>query len=257
MSFALLQAQPQLVPAMQPPQGVPVSPIILSQTPLITPQPSTVSHQGGTVTLNVFPPPSGTVREDVLRAYSEYPELFLLADKLSRGEELNEVDRAWLRELAKASGWDVDDVGDELRNLWADPSSRVDKYWELFNKYYEEARRHYDNNDYSQAAEKLWGAITALIKLHAALKGMPIAEWRHGNLYNYVYNNIEKENRQIFIKLLKDGEPLHRYFYEVDVDSETFRGFWNDAINSLETAKNVVLSLMARRGHPHLSRKTS
>jgi hypothetical protein len=197
------------------------------------------------------------VREDVLRAYSEYPELFLLADKLSRGEELNEVDRAWLRELAKASGWDVDDVGDELRNLWADPSSRVDKYWELFNKYYEEALKHYDNNDYPQAAEKLWGAITALIKLHAALKGMPIIEWDHGKLYDYVYNNIEKENRQIFIKLLKDGAPLHTYFYEIHVNPETFRGFWNDAINSLEAAKSVVLSLMARRGHPHPSRKTS
>jgi len=170
---------------------------------------------------------------------------------------LSEVDKAWLRELAKASGWDVDDVGDELRNLWVDPSSRVDKYWELFNKYYEEARRHYDNNDYPQAAEKLWGAITALIKLHAALKGVPIIEWRHGVLYNYVYKNIEKENREIFSNLLETGEPLHRYFYEVDVDPETFRDMWNKAINRLETAKNVVLSLMARRGYPHPSRKTS
>jgi len=186
---------------------------------------------------------------NIPKVYSEYPELLLLTDKLSRGEELNEVDRAWLRELAKASGWDVDDVGDELRNLWADPSSRVDKYWELFNKYYEEARRHYDNNDYPQAAEKLWGAITALIKLHAALKGMTIAEWSHGNLYNYVYNNIEKENRQIFSNLLETGEPLHIYSCELALEPETFRSLWDDAINHLETAKNVMLSLMACRGY--------
>ena len=195
----------------------------------------------GEVTSGVFLHSSGTVRENIFKVYSEYPELLSLAGKLSHGEELNEVDRAWLRELAKASGWDVDDVSDELRNLWADPSSRADKYRELFNKYYDEARRHYNSKDYPQAAEKLWGAITALVKLHAALKGVPIAEWRHGDLYNYVYNNVEEENRQVFKDLLKAGEPLHRYFYEGDVDPKTFEGLWNDAVKLLEIAKEKTL----------------
>ncbi|MFP3156841.1 MAG: PaREP1 family protein [Caldivirga sp.] len=248
MNLAQLQAQPQPAPAMQPPQGAPAQPITPPQTILTTPQPSLISNQAGTVTLNVFPPPSGTVGEDVFEVYSEYPELLLLAGKLSRGEELNEVDRVWLKELAKVSGWDVDDVGDELRNLWANPSSRVNKYWELFNKYYKEAHSHYNNKDYPQAAEKLWGAITALIKLHAALKGVPIIEWSHGGLYNYVSNNVEKENKQAFIDLLGAGEPLHRYFYELHLEPKAFEDVWNNAINRLETTKNIVLSLMARRG---------
>jgi flagellar biosynthesis chaperone FliJ len=224
---------------MQPLQGAPALPITLPQPSLIAPQPSTVGNQGVTFYVS-----SGAVRENIFKiykVYSEYPELLSLAGKLSHGEELNEVDRAWLRELAKASGWDVDDVSDELRNLWADPSSRADKYHKLFNKYYEEARRHYNSKDYPQAAEKLWGAITALIKLHAALKGVPISQWHHGDLYIYVYNNVEKENRQVFSDLLKAGEPLHRYFYEEDVDPKTFEGLWNDAVKLLEIAKEKTL----------------
>ena len=62
---------------------------------------------------------------------------------------------------------------------------------ELFQKYYSEAHRLLEQGDYTQAAEKLWGAATALIKLHAALRGVFIAAWSHGKLYNYVTHNVE------------------------------------------------------------------
>jgi len=62
-------------------------------------------------------------------------------------------------------------VVDDLRNVWRDPSERVDKYRSMFEEYYKEALELV-NKDPRQAAEKLWGAITALVKLHAALKGV-------------------------------------------------------------------------------------
>ncbi len=73
----------------------------------------------------------------------------------------------------------------------ANPSKRAEKYMELFQKYYSEAHRLLKQGDYTQATEKLWGAATALIKLHAALRGVFIAAWSHGKLYNYVTHNVE------------------------------------------------------------------
>jgi hypothetical protein len=51
-----------------------------------------------------------------------------------------------------------------------DPSEKVDKYRELFERHYCEALETV-NKDPQQVAEKLWGSITALIKLYAVLKG--------------------------------------------------------------------------------------
>jgi len=48
------------------------------------------------------------------------------------------------------------------------------RYRMLFEKYLEEAKRRKEAGDTEQAGEKLWGAITALIKLYAAKKGVPI-----------------------------------------------------------------------------------
>ena len=107
----------------------------------------------------------GTV-EDLEELRREYPEVVSLATKLASGVQLCKSDI--LREVAEAIGWDEDDAADELKNLAANPSKRVERYMELFQKY-SEARRLLEQGDYSQAAEKLWEAATALIKLHAAL----------------------------------------------------------------------------------------
>lgn len=102
--------------------------------------------------------------------FHEPPEVVSLAVKLSAGEPPNERDKLTLRELVSATGWRADDVEEELRSLWVDPSDRVGRCRELFESYYREALEAV-NGDSRQAAEKLWGSITALIKLHAALRG--------------------------------------------------------------------------------------
>jgi hypothetical protein len=167
----------------------------------------------------------------------EYPEVVSLAAKLSSGGQLSEYDASILREVAEAMGWDGDDAADELRNLAANPSERVEKYAELFQKYYSEARRLLERGDHPQAAEKLWGAATALIKLHAALRGIFVAAWSHGKLYNYVTHNVEEQHRQAFRDMLKAGEVMHRYFYERDLDPATFKEHWEDAVEHIELCK--------------------
>jgi hypothetical protein len=160
---------------------------------LKTPSVSYVAGSGSTVASpQIYIPAKaehkGTV-EDLEELYCEYPEVVSLATKLASGMQLYKSDI--LREVTEAMGWDEDDAAEELKNLATNPFKRVEKYMELFQKYYSKACRLLERGDYTQAAEKLWGAATALIKLHAALRGIFTAAWSHGKLYNYVTHNVE------------------------------------------------------------------
>jgi hypothetical protein len=186
----------------------------------------------------------GAITESLKSLY-EFPELFALVGKLVEEKPLDETDEANLRELAGATGWSVDDVVDDLRNGWGDPLGRVDRYREMFERYYREALELVDR-DARQAAEKLWGAVTALVKLHASLKRVFVAGWDHGKLYNYVTRNVEEKHRELFYDLLMTGRELHRYFYEGDLDRDTFINFWTGAFKLLEEAKEVVYRLYAK-----------
>jgi len=174
-----------------------------------------------------------------------FPELFPLVEKLIEEKPLDETDEANLRELVGATGWSVDDVVDDLRNGWVDPLGRVDRYREMFERYFSEALELVDRDSW-QAAGRLWGAVTALVKLHASLKGAFVAGWDHGGLYNYVTRNVEEEHRELFYGLLMTGRELHRYFYEGDLDEDTFTYFWKRAVKLLGEAREVVYRLYAK-----------
>ena len=210
---------------------------------LETPSVSYVAGSGSTVaSAQIYIPAKaeqkGTV-EGLEELRREYPEVVSLATKLASGMQLYKSDILILREVAEAMGWDEDDVAEELKNLATNPSKRVEKYMELFQKYYSEAHRLLEQEDYSKAAEKLWGAATALIKLHAALRGIFTAPWSYGKLYNYVTHDVE--HRQAFRDMLKAAEVMHRYFYERDLDPATFKEHWEDAVRHIEKVKDIVL----------------
>jgi hypothetical protein len=76
-----------------------------------------------------------------VRLLYELPEVASLALKLSSRMPLSEGDERVLLGLAQASGWNIDDVREELGNLWVDPSEKVDKYRELFERYYRKPLR--------------------------------------------------------------------------------------------------------------------
>jgi predicted hydrocarbon binding protein len=166
----------------------------------------------------------------------EFPEIASLAIKLSSGESLSEHDKFLLKELSEFTGWSIDEIIEELKRIDADSSERAKKYREFFEKLYKEAVELVEK-DTVQAAEKLWGAIVALIKIHASIKGV-FVEWTHDKLYNYVTRNVEEKHRKLFRDLLKAGEPLH--FYEKGIDYETFKDCWKDAVELVEKVKELV-----------------
>jgi len=170
----------------------------------------------------------------------EWPEVAELVSKLVRGAGLSEIDKQWIKELADASGWDVDDFVEDLENFSADPSTRAERYRKLFEEYYTKALQLAREGDTQQASEKIWGATTALIKFHAAKKGVPIMHWDHRKLYNYVSNSVEKELRDTFRRLLLVADELHRHFYEGFLDIGTFKEYFSDACKLIEEIKRAL-----------------
>jgi hypothetical protein len=170
------------------------------------------------------------------KIFLEFPEISSLAIKLSSGESLSEHDKFLLKDLSEATGWSIDEIIEELKRMDANHSEKVKKYRELFERFYKEAIELVEK-DTVQAAEKLWGAIVALIKIHASIKGVFI-EWTYDKLYNYVSRNVEEKHRKLFRDLLKAGEPLH--FYEKGIDYETFKDCWKDAVELVEKVKELV-----------------
>jgi len=181
----------------------------------------------------------------------EWPEVFRIYEKLNRGETLNTLDIDWIDELSKETGWSVDDVVDEIKNLDKEPFTRVEKYQKIFDEYYKEAKELREKKDYSQAGEKLWGAVTALIKLYAAKKGISIEVWDHAKLFRFISNNVSDEPiklpdgskislREAFYNLLSNGNMLHKNFYENDLDEKSFNQYFNKVAELIDAIKKIV-----------------
>lgn len=170
----------------------------------------------------------------------EWPEVLEISNKLVRGLGLSEVDEAWVRELSTACGWEVEDVIEELKNIWADPSERVSRYKELFEEYYKSALKHKEKGDIKQAGEKMWGAVVALVKMYAAIKGAPVIHWSRGKIDRFIANNVEERYRDVFRALVDGAHILHEYFYEGDLDPGLFEDRWKETLKRLEEVKKIV-----------------
>jgi len=176
-----------------------------------------------------------------LEVIREWPEVVVISEKLLSGVELGDREKIWIEELARATGWRISDIINELKNIDVDPSERSEGYRELFKEYYEEAQQHKTRGDTRQAAEKLWGAVTALVKLYASLKGMPVTHWSLSRLDKFVENNVEEEYKKLFRDLLDKAHILHEHFYEGYLSSEGFEARWREVIELIERAREVVL----------------
>ena len=181
-----------------------------------------------------------------LEVLSEWSEVVEISVKLARGEKLDERDELWVRGVAEATGWSVDDVIEEFKSLDVDPSERVERYRSLFESYYREAIAHKERGDTRQAGEKMWGAVTALIKLYAATKGIYVSHWNLPKLYYFVENNVEVKYRGTFMKLLNQAYVLHTHFYEAHLSSTAFKIQWEEVVKLVEEVREIVFKRLAK-----------
>jgi len=175
-----------------------------------------------------------------LKPLYEFPELFALIGKLAEGKPLDETDKANLGELVGATGWDEADLREELTRLGEDPSESIERYKELFEKYSREAVELFSRGDTRQAAEKMWGAVVALVKLYAAIKGVFVAHWSRSKIDSVIASNVEPEYRKLFRELVDRAHVLHEHFYEGSLNEKLFRERWDEMLELLKEAKEVV-----------------
>jgi len=184
---------------------------------------------------------SNTYILSILSELDEWPEVIDIAEKLSLGEKLSEKDELWISELAEATGWDRSTIIDELMNISIDPSKRVEKYKQLYEEYFRDAEKLKEKGDTRQAGEKLWGAATALIKLYAAIKGVPILHWSRGRLERFITNNVEEKHQALFRDLLDKTQVFHDHFYEAHLDDKTFEKRWEEAVKLFKKARELTI----------------
>lgn len=201
--------------------------------------------KGGTVSVISVRAPTYRVPPELIH---EWPSVVSIHRKLVLGGGLDEHGRLWVSELATASGWSEDDIVDELNNLGVNPLERVEKYEMLFRSYYAEAVKRKEEGDIRQAGEKIWGAVTALIKLYAARKGVPVIHWSMSRLDSFVENNVEDRYKRLFRDLIDKAHMLHEHFYEGHLSPEGFTERWKEVIELIERIKRAIPGLVTR--HP-------
>jgi hypothetical protein len=90
--------------------------------------------------------------------------------------------------------------------------SRRRKYRQLNGKYLKDAERMFNDKDYSQASEKLWGAAAEMVKTVASKRGVELGT--HSSLWEYV-SKLDREHPELMLK--KDfsyAGNLHQNLYE-------------------------------------------
>jgi hypothetical protein len=173
---------------------------------------------------------------------NEWPEIYDIHISLKTNKELTKKNLDWINAISKATGWEEEDVIEEIKNLDADPSQRAQHYKSLFDKYFSNAINEFNKKNYSQAAEKIWGSFTALVKYHAAKNNIPILEWDHRKIRNYINANLPSNLHNLFKELYDNVYQLHILFYEgiKDEDFVSFKMYWERSCKLL----NKVLSII-------------
>jgi predicted nucleic acid-binding Zn-ribbon protein len=169
-----------------------------------------------------------------------WPEVASLAERVAKGQRLEGLEEKNFKELTKATGWDEADLREELARLGEDPSESIERYKELFEKYSQEAMELFRQGDTRQAAEKMWGAVVALVKLYAAIKGVFVAHWSRSKIDCVIASNVEPEYRKLFRELVDRAHVLHEHFYEGSLNEKLFRERWDEMLELLKEAKEVV-----------------
>jgi hypothetical protein len=172
--------------------------------------------------------------------YNEWPVVATLAMKLISREPLTNIEEQNLKELALATGLNMEDIKNELINLAADPSERIRDYKELLERYYKEALELFGSGNTRQAGEKIWASVLSLIKLYASLKRIFIAYWSRGKIDNFIASNVEPKYKKFFRELVDRAQILHEHFYEGYLNEELFKERWNEVVELFEKTRRMI-----------------
>ena len=136
------------------------------------------------------------------------------------------------------------DVGLFIADLIAgrlDPSRRVEVYLKLSEDYLRAAEELYSKGDLTQAGEKYWSAVTALLNAIGELRG-----WDHYSHrdYDIIIDKLYEETGDKSIMLdFSVAERLHANFYHNFMDKEVFDAHRQAVLELISKLREIIKGL--------------
>ena len=147
-----------------------------------------------------------------------------------------------ITELLKklAGDRDIEEFIADLIAERLDPPRRIELYLRLHEEYLKSAEELYAKGDLTQAGEKYWGAVTALLNIIGERLGMPHYSCRDlRELASYL---TEVTHDPEYTRLFSSAETLHANFYHGFLGKESFNAHREDVIKlimKLRTYLNI------------------
>jgi len=150
--------------------------------------------------------------------------------------EVSEEVFALVTVVAKRKGKTVDGLILEYVAKDVDPGVRIEVYMKLHERYLREAEELYASGDLTQAGEKYWGAVTALINAIAERRGWSYYSHRD---YAEVIERLSEELKEPLGRLFASVERLHANYYHNFLTKVNFDAHREDAIKLMQLLKAI------------------
>jgi len=150
--------------------------------------------------------------------------------------EVSEEVFALVTVVAKRKGKTVDELILEYVAKDVDPGVRIEVYMKLHERYLREAEELYASGDLTQAGEKYWGAVTALINAIAERRGWSYYSHRD---YAEVIERLSEELKEPLGRLFASVERLHANYYHNFLTKVNFDAHREDAIKLMQLLKAI------------------
>ncbi len=145
--------------------------------------------------------------------------------------------------LAREQGKAPEILLTELLETKLDPKISVNVYLELHKKYLDEGKKLLEKGDLTQASEKYWSAVTALLNAIGVIRREP--HYSHRELSLLVEKLAIELKRPELSKLFAVAERLHANFYHNFIKSkETFEEYVKDIIKLVKILKEYLQQKM-------------
>ncbi len=108
-----------------------------------------------------------------------------------------------------------------LYNVTMKPNAKLKKYIELHEKYLSESEALFNQKNYSQVSEKLWGATATITKAIAASRKKTIRS--HDGIAFFLASIAKEVKDESILNIVSIANSMHQNFYEDNLPPEVIK----------------------------------
>lgn len=143
-----------------------------------------------------------------------------------------------LAELARRKGVSIEELLVEIVLAGLDPGTRIEIYLKMSDKYLREAEELHQKGELTQAGEKYWGSVVALLKAIAEARDR--RHYSHRDIRELVSDLVEETKDRDLAIGYSAAERLHANFYEDFMRPTDFEFIRAVVLELIEGLKRIV-----------------